>query len=462
MPNELIRLLIILIILSACHNSQCVSYKGKLDIPVSSSEAEANRFSVQSAAIGSQYAESLSGSTPQIVLGGGTESAGGSRERILYSPGDPVKIKKIIYPCKEEYYPGAEIPIYVEIIPIVGELKEITIYESVDGNVTGKNDQFITINNTSPCYRLCTQKDFLKCREKAVEKVYNLRAENISNSYNNKIYSEFTNYTEPNFFTTGVDRLKLSEHLIYWYAIKLDKNGTYRTETIIRFNDGISHFADVFQPLDIIINDPDPKFDITVTHAKKHANKIEYFISSDSIEINYQIKYTGGAWDDLNNITLKFQPGDDDTFKYKYDNGTIKINNCETKNFSKNKDLNIYIKLAFYKEGSFNIPFIEIYNDSMGGINRSRKYIFEGHEIIVESWWQRNQDYLLALLAFLGLIGGKDFWGWIRRRLYWWRKIPEETHKSLPPDRLTAIVISPARIAKKHVLDEVQQVLREG
>ncbi|MBN1324339.1 MAG: hypothetical protein JW986_10155 [Methanotrichaceae archaeon] len=392
---------------------------------------------------------STGGTSPVMLGGGGDIQSGRSHERVLYSPGDPVRIKKIIYPIgNSSYLLGDEIHIYVEIIPLVKELKDIYIHEYVDMSSISST----SITNISECYRLCQYNQFRDCKESASRGEHSV---NVSNRYLEKVIFNL-NKVSSTYLSAFVDSINRSEHIVYWYTIRPNVKGCYRSDTSLRFNDGFNFFPDVDHSVEIIVDEPVPRYEADISYIQQHVRVkewfqlIPYWIQSvpyidqvinkpivgafvgDHLEISYEIKYKGGAMEsDEDNVTILFERSCDQ-YECQFDEikltaeGISKNTNNSTctsltiGNIKEGESKNIPINIIYSVPGTFTPPRIKI------GIN-STFIKFDAYDIVVDTWWQRNKDYLLAFVAIIGLYGGKELLTHIRpiyRRMWWlWWKI---------------------------------------
>jgi peptidylprolyl isomerase len=309
-------------------------------------------------------------------------------ERQYYQQGEAVKIKKRIYPNKKDGYllgDSNPIIIYVEIVPMVKEIKELWLHESIDDR--------LYIPYISNIYRVDTASEIDECKDKAIN---NISYINFPDQHN---YTFSTNKNHDNLRTKGDIQLNKSQRLIYWYPILPRESGVYSTETSLRFNNDV-FFPDMEYPLDIIIKEPQPIFDVGVTTLKKEVVIWSTYSSlldswDEPLDITYDITYLSGAGEDVSTeITF------DEMKQCKFVNSTNGNSNNSLiyeKTLTKNATSDISKTIKFNKTGVFSIPAPTIHG---------KKWHFKGEEIIAETPLEKFREEMYVIFALVGLIFG--------------------------------------------------------
>lgn len=305
-------------------------------------------------------------------------------ERQYYQQGEAVKIIKKIYPNKnDEYLLGDSNPIiiYVEIVPMVKEIKELWLHESIDNG--------LYVPYISDIYRADTVYEIKECNDNAINNISDI---NFSNNHKFE-FGYGGNYS--NLRTKGDIQLKKGQRLIYWYPIQTNESRIYNTRTSLRFyNDAF--FPDIDYFLDIIIEDPKPVFDVGVTTLKKEVVIWSTYLSwldvlNEPLDITYDITYLSGDGEDVN-AKIFF-----DEMKYCKFINNINGNNSliHTKILKKNETINISKTLMFNKTGIFSIPAPTICG---------KKWHFKDEEIVVITPLGKFREEIYVLIALIGLI----------------------------------------------------------
>jgi hypothetical protein len=193
--------------------------------------------------------------------------------------------------------------------------------------------------------------------------------------------------------------------IIYFYDIKPKKSGTFNTETVVRLYDSsFMHLPDISSIIPIEIKDSVPDFKVS-----PNPNKLVSICGNPTrlfhpgwIEIKYDITYIGGASEPIcRDVVIEFDEPENDSFYYVDEYGFRKDSLCNGScfsnfsNFYKYETKEIRMKVVYPSVGIYSLPGIWI-----NGVH----YTFENEQISVESFFERNMQYFLLILAFVSLI----------------------------------------------------------
>jgi hypothetical protein len=315
-------------------------------------------------------------------------------ERQFYQFGEPVKINKRIYPNKKEgYLLGDSIIIFVEILPMVKEIKGLWVHESVDDK--------LSVPYVSNLFRMTEAKEIKSCELNAINNISHMCI-NIDSQDN---LSFVSSDISENLMTSGGIRLDNHQRLIYWYSIIPNESGIYSTKTLLRFYDNEQPYPDMDYSLNVIVDEPMPRFDVGVTAIKKNIASRGSTLNDEPLNITYDITYLGGAGKNTN-AQFEFAKLKEYSYYNITDSGKSEIDNNVriSKNLTINQTINIYKNILFNSSGIYSLPSIII-----TGKNYKKVYRFRQDYITVEDWMQRNKDYLFFVLGVAGIMLGGIF-----------------------------------------------------
>jgi len=193
-------------------------------------------------------------------------------------------------------------------------------------------------------------------------------------------------------------------YIIFFYDIMPKKSGRFNAETIIRLYDSnYQHLQDISFIIPIDVNESKPEFKVSPKPNKFVAIcDVPLFQSkSDLIDIKYDIDYTGGSSEPLcRDVTIEFDAPNGE-FYYVNEKGNkndsiYKISSLGNYSaFNKGETKGILLHVVYPNEGIFSLPGVWI-----NGVHHT----FNEDEIVVESFWGKNLQYIFLFITIFALI----------------------------------------------------------